>query len=185
MEVYAPKTTTKTIEVEEVPGIEEYKSGDYILVNWAEIGSTGNKMEIVDVADPETQSDVKISKYSEESYVVTGGTQYDYAKRGIYKNELGAYTSGSLKNHSYILYFDKYGYLAGVREFEGTKNYLFLAAYDGTGSHMGIKTYPGAAVFLDGTMEEIQINVTDTNKNLTWKITPVQLLQLTLPTTPC
>ena len=169
VEVYAPKTTTKTIEVEEVPGIEEYKSGDYILVNWAEIGSTGNKMEIVDVAAPETQSDVKISKYSEESYVVTGGTQYDYAKRGIYKNELGAYTSGSLKDHSYILYFDKYGYLAGVREFEGTKNYLFLAAYDGTGSHMGIKTFPGAAVFLDGTMEEIQINVTDTNKNLTWK----------------
>jgi len=169
VEVYAPKTTTKTIEVEEVPGIEEYKSGDYILVNWAEIGSTGNKMEIVDVADPETQSDVKISKYSEESYVVTGGTQYDYAKRGIYKNELGAYTSGSLKNHSYILYFDKYGYLAGVREFEGTKNYLFLAAYDGTGSHMGIKTFPGAAVFLDGTMDEIQIDVTETNKNLSVK----------------
>jgi len=124
-------------------------------------------MEIVDVADPETQSEVKISKYSEESYVVTGGTQYDYAKNGIYENELDQYATGSLKDHSYILYFDQYGYIAGVREFEGTKNYLFLAAYDGTGSHMGIKTFPGAAVFLDGTMDEIQINVTDTNKNLT------------------
>ncbi|MEY8319025.1 hypothetical protein AALB19_17180, partial [Oscillospiraceae bacterium 50-58] len=174
VEVYASdqNPTTKTIEVEEVPGIEDYKKDDYFLVNWAEIGNgsgINGKYEIVAVSTPETQSDVKISKYSEESYVVTGGTQYDYAKRGIYKNELGKYTSGSLKDHSYILYFDKYGYLAGVREFEGTKNYLFLAAYDGTGSHMGIKTFPGAAVFLDGTMEEIQINVTDTNKNLTWK----------------
>jgi hypothetical protein len=174
VEVYAPdqNPTTKTIEVEEVPGIEDYKKDDYFLVNWAEIGSgsgTNGKYEIVAVSVPETQSDVKITKYSEESYVVTGGTQYDYAKRGIYKNELGIYTSGSLKDHSYILYFDQYGYIAGVREFEGTKNYLFLTAYDGTGSHMGIKTYPGAAVFLDGTMEEIQINVTDTNKNLTWK----------------
>ena len=180
VEVYAPDQTStptptptpKTIEAEEVPGIEEYKSGDYMLVNWAEIGSgsgVNGKYEIVAVSVPETQSDVKISKYSEESYVVTGGTQYDYAKRGIYKNELGKYTTGSLKDHSYILYFDQYGYIAGVREFEGTKNYLFLAAYDGTGSNMGIKTYPGAAVFLDGTMDEIQINVTDTNKNLTWK----------------
>ena len=110
---------------------------------------------------------MKITKYSEESYVVTGGTQYDYAKNGIYENELDQYATGSLKDHSYILYFDQYGYIAGVREFEGTKNYLFLAAYDGTGSHMGIKTFPGAAVFLDGTMSEIQIDVTETNKNLT------------------
>ncbi len=171
VEVYAPdlNPTTKTIELEEVPGIEDIKSGDYMLVNWAELGSgsgVNGKYEIVAVSTPETQSEVKISKYSEESYVVTGGTQYDYGKHGIYENELGAYTTGSLKDHSYILYFDQYGYIAGVREFEGTKNYLFLAAYDGTGSHMGVKTFPGAAVFLDGTMDEIQIDVTETNKNL-------------------
>ncbi len=168
VEVYnAAGTTSKTIEAEEVPGIEGYKKDDYLLVNWAEIGSTGNKMEIVAVSDPETQSDVTVSQYSEESYVITGGTQYDYGKRGIYKNELGDYATGSLKDHSYILYFDKYGYIAGVRELEGTKNYLFLAAYDGTGSHMSVRTFPGAAVFLDGTMSEIQIDVTETNKNLT------------------
>ena len=171
VEVYAPdlNPTTKTIELEEVPGIEDIKSGDYMLVNWAELGSgsgVNGKYDIVAVSTPETQSEVKISKYSEESYVVTGGTQYDYGKHGIYENELGAYTTGSLKDHSYILYFDQYGYIAGVREFEGTKNYLFLAAYDGTGSHMGIKTFPGAAVFLDGTMDEIQIDVNETNKNL-------------------
>ena len=171
VEVYAPdqNPTTKTIEVEEVPGIEDYKKDDYFLVNWAEIGNDSGingKYEIVAVSDPETQSDVKITKYSEESYVVTGGTQYDYAKNGIYENELDQYATGSLKDHSYILYFDQYGYIAGVREFEGTKNYLFLAAYDGTGSHMGIKTFPGAAVFLDGTMDEIQIDVNETNKNL-------------------
>ena len=171
VEVYAPNLnpTPKTIEAEEVPGIEGYKSGDYMLVNWAELGSgssTNGKYEIVAVSTPETQSEVKITKYSEESYVVTGGTQYDYAKNGIYENELDQYATGSLKDHSYILYFDQYGYIAGVREFEGTKNYLFLAAYDGTGSHMGIKTFPGAAVFLDGTMDEIQIDVNETNKNL-------------------
>ena len=170
VEVYnAAGATAKTIEAEEVPGIEDYKSGDYILVNWAEIGSTGNKMEIVAVSTPETQSDMTVTQYSEEKYVITGGTQYDYGKNGIYKNELDVYTTGSLKNHSYILYFDQYGYLAGVREFEGEKNYLFLAAYDGTGSHMGIKTFPGAAVFLDGTMSEIQIDVTETNNNLSVK----------------
>ncbi len=172
VEVYAPNQnpTTKTIELEEVPGIEDIKKDDYMLVNWAELGSgsgVNGKYEIVAVSTPETQSEVKISKYSEESYVVTGGTQYDYGKHGIYENELDVYATSSLKDHSYILYFDQYGYLAGVREFEGAKNYLFLAAYDGTGSHMSVKTFPGAAVFLDGTMEEIQIDVTETNKNLT------------------
>ncbi|MCI9587868.1 MAG: S-layer homology domain-containing protein, partial [Oscillospiraceae bacterium] len=162
--------TAKTVDVEEVPGIENYKKDDYVLVNWAEIGSksgTYGKFEVVKIANPEISEDRKLTKYSEENYIVSDGTQYDYGMDGVQKNDLGEYTNDLLKNHTYSLYFDQYGYLAGVVEFSGAKNYLFLAAYDGTGSHMGIKTFPGAAVFLDGTMEEIQIDVTETNKNLT------------------
>ncbi len=161
--------TAKTVDVEEVPGIENYKKDDYVLVNWAEIGSksgTYGKFEVVKIANPGISEDRKLTKYSEEKYVVSDGTQYDYGMDGAQKNDLGEYTNDLLENHIYSLYFDQYGYLAGVVEFSGAKNYLFLAAYDGTGSHMGIKTFPGAAVFLDGTMEEIQIDVTRTNKNL-------------------
>ena len=161
--------TAKTVDVEEVPGIENYKKDDYVLVNWAEIGSksgTYGKFEVVRIANPEISEDRKLTKYSEENYVVSDGTQYDYGFDGVQKNDLGEYTNDLLKNHTYSLYFDQYGYLAGVVEFSGAKNYLFLTAYDGTGSHMGIKTFPDAAVFLDGTMEEIQIDVHETNKNL-------------------
>ena len=54
--------TSKTVNVEEVSNIEDIKKDDYVLVNWAEIGSTGNKMEVVKVSEPDVSEDQKLTK---------------------------------------------------------------------------------------------------------------------------
>ena len=156
----------KTIDVDDVAGIEKYVEDDYMLVNWAEIGTDGNKMEIVAVSDPEVMSDCEITKYSHESYVVTGGEQYDYALKGNALNEVADYYNNALTNYTYNLYFDQYGYVAGVTIYSGEANYLFLTGYDRTTSNLSIKTATAAVIFMDGTMSEVKVNVNDTNDNL-------------------
>ena len=160
----------KTVDVEEVPGIENYKKDDYVLVNWAEIGSktgsTYSKFEVVKVTDPEVTEDQKLTKYSQESYVVSGGTQYDYGLDGVQKNDLGDYHGDLLKDFTYSLYFDQYGYLAGVIKFSGEDHYLFLVGYDRPKSNLSMSTADAAVIFLDGRMETVKVNVTETDKKL-------------------
>ena len=67
---------------------------------------------------------------------------------------------------SYNVYLDPYGNAIGVELYEGTLNYVFITGYDRTGSNISIKTADAAAIFLDGTMDTITVNVTDTNKNI-------------------
>ena len=161
----------KTVDVEEVPGIENYKKDDYVLVNWAEIGSktgsTYSKFEVVRVTDPEVTEDQKLTKYSQESYVVSGGTQYDYGLDGVQKNDLGDYNKDRLKDFTYSLYFDQYGYLAGVIKYSGEDHYLFLVGYDRPKSNLSMSTADAAVIFLDGRMETVKVNVTETDKKLT------------------
>ena len=51
----------------------------------------------------------------------------------------------------------------GVELFEGTKNYVFITGFDRNSSNLSVKTATAGAIFLDGTMDEIEVNVTDTN----------------------
>ena len=160
---------SKTADVEVVSGIEGIKKDDYILVNWAEIGSKSGaygKMEVVKVYDPEVLEDQKLNKYSHESYVMDNGTQYDYGKDGVQKNDLGAYNGDLLKDFTYNLYFDQYGYMAGVIKHSGEDHYLFLTGYDRPTSNLSMSTADAAAIFLDGTMQTIKVNVTETDKKL-------------------
>ena len=45
-------------------------------------------------------------------------------------------------------------------------NYVFITGYDRNGSHISVRTADAAAIFTDGTMDVITVNVTNTNKNL-------------------
>ena len=67
---------------------------------------------------------------------------------------------------SYNVYLDQYGYAIGVDLYEGTLNYVFITGYDRGSSHISIKTADAAAIFVDGNMDTITVNVTDTNKNI-------------------
>ena len=161
--------TPKTIDVVDVPGIEGVKEDDYLLVNWAELTNNTNPYEVVTVATPEIQNNVSLTKFSIDSYVVADGTQYDYAKNGSIYNADPLKNYGdkvALTNYTYNLFFDQYGYLIGTSEYSGEKNYVFITGYDLATSHLAIKTAEAGAIFLDGTMKVIDVNVNDTNDKI-------------------
>ena len=103
-----------------------------------------------------------VNKFSENKYLVTGGNEYDYADKGTSKNDLKTYYDDLLDN-TYDIYLDAYGYVLGTVKVDGDLKYLFLTGYDKAASHLSVRTATGAAIFLDGSFEEIQIDVKDTN----------------------
>ena len=76
------------------------------------------------------------------------------------------YNETLLTDMSYNIYLDRYGNAIGVDLHEGAKNYVFITGYDRLGSNIAVRTADAAAIFLDGTMDVITVNVTDTNKNI-------------------
>ena len=172
--IWAPTAKKDTvIALDDVAGIEGYKKGDMIMVNVAYNGSANTvKYDVVNVMEPKVMSDVKLTKYSENKYVVADGTQYDYALTGsntnqtVSLNEIKTYGSNALTNYSYNLYLDQYGYLIGNEVYEGEDNYVFITGYDFTGSHLANATATANAIFLDGTMKNITVHVNDTQANI-------------------
>lgn len=156
-----------TIKLDEISNIEDAKKDDRFLVQvaWNDV----DEYEIVNMMDVESLSDVKLTKYSSNKYVVGGGNQYDYALDGKLANslnEIDTYGTKALVDFTYNLYFDQYGYLVGNEVYSGEKHYVFIAGYDLDGSHLATAEAKASAIFLDGTMQNIQVNVSDTNDNI-------------------
>ena len=167
----ADKDVEQVIKVEDIPSIATAKEGDMFLVNVAE--TSKNDYEVITIGEPEVIADAKLTKYSADSakaetkYLVTDGTQYDYAMKGNIHNEdvLQKYQQSALDN-TYNIYLDPYGYVIGTEKVSGDLKYVFMTGYDRPMTHLGVKTAEAAAIFLDGTMQKIEVNVTETNKNL-------------------
>ena len=155
--------TSQTLSSDDFDGLDKYKDGDVVLVTVAETST--NKYTVQTVADPQVLSDKTVTKFSEDKYLVTDGTQYDYAKNGKIWNELGDYYGDRLDN-SYNVFVDAYGYVIATQVKEGTNKYVFITGYDLGGSHLATKNADAFAIFTDGTTANIKINVVDTNKNL-------------------
>ena len=143
--------------------IADYKEGDMLRVCVAE--TSANNYEVITIADPDVLSSRSVTKFANLDYLVTDGTQYDYAMKGHVLNDLNNYYNDLLDN-TYDIYLDAYGYVLGTVKVDGDLKYLFLTGYDKSASHLSVKTSTGAAIFLDGTFEEIQIDVNDTNANI-------------------
>lgn len=160
------KGTGKTVDVEDIDHITGYKEGDFMLVNMAPTGSNG-KLEVVRVNDVESMTDCTVTRFSKGSSVTVDGEQYKYAAKAFYDDGvLNAYGQDSLTNYTYTFYMDQYGYVIGADIYEGEANYLFMTGYDRNASNLSITTATAAAIFLDGTMSEIKINVKDTQENI-------------------
>ena len=155
--------TSQTLSSDDFDGLDKYKDGDVVLVTVAETST--NKYTVQTVADPQVLSDKTVTKFSEDKYLVTDGTQYDYAKNGKIWNELGDYYGDRLDN-SYNVFVDAYGYVIATQVKEGTNKYVFITGYDLGGSYLATKNADAFAIFTDGTTANIKINVVDTNKNL-------------------
>ena len=148
------------VYLDDVAGIEKYKEDDVILVQIAD-------GVILNVIDPKTVEDAAISKFATDDYVVTGGDQYDFAKKiNRYDNVLNEYNKDALDDKTYDIYVDQYGYAIGIKLHSGTDKYLFLAGYDKVNSNLTLKTAEAQVIFMDGTMSKVEIDFNETNKKL-------------------
>ena len=161
----------KTVKAADVEEAADVKEGDMLLVNVAE--TSNNKYEVAVISEPQVISNVELTKYSAQKYLVADGTQYDYAmmgKKDVNSARYGAacldsYDKDALKN-TYNLYLDAYGYVIGTEIADSADQYLFLTGYDRPMTHLGTKTAEAAAIFLDGTMTNIEVNVNATDNNI-------------------
>ena len=135
--------------------VEDVVEDDLFLVTIAD-------GEIRSMATPETLSGVEITSFKAGSNLTVDGTKYDYASTLSYDYEsLEAYTDGTiinLKDMTYNVYLDQYGYAIGVVEVDVPDNYLFITGVNGNYDNLANVTYEANAIFLDGTMKTITID---------------------------
>ena len=138
--------------------VEDVADGDVVLVNVAD-GA------IQTIADPETLSSVEISAFKKGSSLTVDGTKYSYANTASYDGEaLVIYTSEdditiNLKDTNYNVFLDPYGYVIGVEENDPATNYVFITGADTKLSNRVSTTADMTAIFLDGTMDTIEVNL--------------------------
>ena len=171
---FAYTPTNKNVDLEKVPAIENVKEDEFYLVNVSYKNDTNG--EVVEIEKPEVLEGSTVTKFSTGSVtgaadratkVTVGGTEYKNNVKSFYKeNTLNVYSNDLLTDKTYNVFMDPYGYFIGIEEDEGAKNYVFITGFDRPRSNLAIKTADAAAIFLDGTMQEIKVNVKDTDDNI-------------------
>ena len=167
------KKTTKTtwnVDVEDVKTVEDIREGDYKLVNIT--FKNEDKGEVVILNDPDIMEESAITKFSKTektvaSKVTVGGTEYKASMRAFFSDDaLNDYDQTLLTDKTYNVYMDRYGYFIGLELYEGAKNYVFITGFDRPTSNLSISTAKANGIFLDGTMQDITVNVKATNDNI-------------------
>ena len=110
-------------------------------------------------------SAVEVSTFQVGGYVITDGTRYDFADAAEYEMEtMYDWTSvngaSNLKDTTYDIYLDQYGYAIGVVEVDAPDNYLFITGVDTNTNNRYDVRADATAIFLDGTMASIEIDMT-------------------------
>ncbi len=180
LKVYTNTTgTTKTVGVDDVPAIENLKKDEWVLVNMSEKDRT--KLEVVAIDDVEIIADTALTRFSKDSdtdpnsdqnealfnSVTANGTKYDSSSCTYYNEEvLDLYDNKLLTGKTYNVYLDNYGYAIGVDLCVGEDSYVFITGYDLDSSAIASGTAKANAIFTDGTIKSINVNVIDTNKNI-------------------
>ena len=163
------------VDVEDVKNVEDVEDEEFYLVNisYKDAQTTG---EVVILSDVEIMEDSAVSKFSAGNQgngtsrvtkLTTGGTEYKNNYQAWYDEDiLDTYDDQLLTDNSYNVFMDQYGYFIGVSLFEGTKNYVFITGFDRGRSNISVKTADATGIFLDGTMDTIRVNVSDTDENI-------------------
>ena len=177
LNVYATSATPNNynVDVEDVKAVADVTEDTYYLVNmsWKDNADRG---EVVTINDVEILEDSTVTKFSASdagsgagkvTKVTVGGEEYEANEKAFYDDEiLNEYDENLLTDRTYNVYLDPYSNFLGIDLFEGTNNYVFITGYDLDGSHIAVRTATAAAIFMDGTMDEIKVNVKDTNDNI-------------------
>ena len=172
LEVYDAKDSTQVynVDVDDVPAIADVVDEGFYLVNISY--ADGQPGDVTAVMVPEIMENSTVTKWSDSTDTVVkkltvDGTEYNAAKKAFYDEDtLEAYDNDLLTDMTYNIYLDQYGYAIGVDVYEGDLKYVFVTGYDRNSSNLSVSTATAAGIFLDGTMEEIKVNVKDTNENI-------------------
>ena len=171
LDIYSELNVAGTVKAADVEKAADVKEGDMLLVNVAE--NSKGKYEVAVISEPQVVSNVELTKYSAQKYLVADGTQYDYAmmgKKAVNEDRYGVDDLDTFNNKAlnknYNLYLDAYGYVIGTEPVNDADQYLFLTGYDRPKTYLGIKTAEASAIFLDGTMTNIEVNVNATDKKI-------------------
>ena len=117
--------------------------------------------QIQTLAKAKIVADSEITAFKIGSSVTVDGTKYSYADSAEYDVEvLDKYTGNgttNLKDVTYNVYLDSYGYAIGVDIVEAPNNYVFITGIDTSYSNLSNKTLEASAIFIDGTMKVIQV----------------------------
>ena len=143
--------------------IEDIAEGDFVLVTYS-----FESEEIETISDVEILSDVTVEKFTSNdqgnnsgndvSSVTVDGTKYNSSNTLTYDVAvLENYTNSNLKDKTYNVYLDKYGYAIGVEEVEGVDNYLFLTGINGGTDYLATANYEANVIFMDGTSEVVKV----------------------------
>ncbi len=154
-----PYTERLTVENKDI-AVADVKEDDLFLAHVAD-------GEIKELIVPEILADKTIVNFKEGSYVTSDGTQTDYDDTALYDAEvLDQYDDKNLKNVTYNIILDEYGYLIGLELNEDPDQYVFITGTDGGYSNLKNKEAEMAAIFLDGTMKTITVNVKDSDDDV-------------------
>ena len=160
---------TKKVDGDEL-AISEIKEDDFLLVTYCKASGVD---KVKSIAKPGTIEDSAIESFKsgKDGNVTVGGTKYEYNEMAKYDAEvLADYTTSggvtNLKDITYNLYLDQYGYVIGVEEVEAAKNYVFITGIDFEYSSLATKNVTANAIFTDGTTKVISVKNDDTVKNL-------------------
>jgi hypothetical protein len=144
--------TTATVKNDDID-VEDVKENDKFLATVAD----GKVQTLV---APEILSDVSIDSFRLDKDVTVDGTTYEYADTAKYDVEvLNAYSKNNLKDTTYNVVLDPYGYLIGIEQNEAVNQYVFVTGMDGGVSNLATKNADANVIFLDGKMETVTVNV--------------------------
>ncbi len=148
-----PYTESLKVRNEDIV-VEDVKEDDFFLVNVAE-------GEIKTMVKPEVLSEETINAFKQGSWV-NNGSQIDYADTALYDPEvLEMYDDTNMKEVTFNIFLDKYGYMIGLEQNSDPDQYVFITGMDGSNTNLSNRNYDVNAIFMDGTMDTITVNGRD------------------------
>ena len=140
--------------------VADYVKDDVVLVTVAD-------GEVQTIEDPEVLEAVTIDAFKLKSYVETDGTRYDYADSVSYDPAvLDDYDQSNLKDITYNVILDPYGYMIGIERNEDPDQYLFLVGMDTSTSNLNSRTAEANVIFMDGTVSTVDIDTRKSTANI-------------------
>ena len=159
----------RDVDLDNVENAADIVKDEFYLVNISR--KDVDDGEIVAVSTPEILENKVVTKFSKYDQTVnsvtTDGTPYAGSKKAYYDmGQLNEYYQSLLTDKTYNVFVDQYGYAIGVNLYSGSDQYVFITGYDAPKSNLSISTIKANAIFLDGTMKVIDVNRTDSVKNI-------------------